>query len=257
MSYLIAVSGKGGVGKTTLSGLIVASLIQKRLTPVLALDADPNICLDTGLGVTVKNTVGGVREQVRKTVSQEQSGGISKQQLLEMKIAESVVESTDFDLIAMGRPEGPGCYCYANNILKSVLANLAAQYPFVVLDNEAGLENLSRRIVQKVNLLIIVTDPSQAGITTVRRIHALAAEMGIVYDRLAIVVNRLRHDQLPAVAESLATELKADTLLGLPDDATLAENAETGKPVFALPIDHPLRHAVDILIAGIVPYCPG
>ena len=137
---LIAVTGKGGVGKTTLSALLVRQLVRRGVGPVLAIDADPNSCLDAALGVEVSGTVGRAREEVR----QESAAvpGLSKSELLQMKIAGSLAESEGFDLIAMGRPEGAGCYCYANNVLKSVIAELAGSYPYVVLDNEAGLENL-------------------------------------------------------------------------------------------------------------------
>jgi len=245
MSYLIAVSGKGGVGKTTISGLIVAGLIGCGRTPVLALDADPNSCLDMALGVRVLQTVGGVREEARQIAGQGMAAGISKQALLELKIQQSLVEADNFDLIAMGRPEGPGCYCYANNVLKAVLGEIAAQYPYVVLDNEAGLENLARRIVQKVDLFVMVTDAGKAGITTVDRLHALAKEMGIVYDRLAIVVNRLHQDQLPEAAIALAERIGAHSLLGLLEDPTLAKVAEAGISLFSLADDHPLRRRID------------
>ncbi len=163
MSYLIAVTGKGGVGKTTVSSLIIKQMVAAGKKPVLAIDADPNSCLDAALGVKVEKTVGRVREEAKIEASKGMGAGISKQDMLQMKISESLVESVGFDLIAMGRPEGAGCYCYANNVLKSVIGKLSGQYPYVVLDNEAGLENLSRRIVQKVNLLVLVSDQSNSG----------------------------------------------------------------------------------------------
>jgi CO dehydrogenase maturation factor len=174
MSYIIAITGKGGTGKTTIAALLIKQLIEHGHNPVLAVDADPNTCLDIALGVTVKQTLGRAREETRELASKGIATGVSKQHLLETKISECMVEANDFDLIAMGRPEGPGCYCYANNVLKDVLSQISSQYPFVVLDNEAGLENLSRRIVQKVDLLIFVADPSYQGLTTVQRLYELA-----------------------------------------------------------------------------------
>ncbi|MBU2510448.1 AAA family ATPase [bacterium] len=229
MSFIIAVSGKGGVGKTTLAGLLITRLIANQKRPVLAVDADPNTCLDEVLGVSIKSTIGGAREEARELVGKGLSAGVSKQELLEMKIEQSIVEAQDFDLIAMGRPEGPGCYCYANNVLKNALAKLSDQYPYVVLDNEAGLENLSRRIVRKVNLLVMVTDPSKRGLETVKRLHQLAKEMGVQYDRLVIVINRMRVNALSPAAESLQKETGADLVLGLPEDEELAEFAEQGR----------------------------
>jgi CO dehydrogenase maturation factor len=149
MSRLIAVAGKGGVGKTTVAALLVMRLLQRECRPVLVVDADPNNCLDAALGVNVVKTVGGVREDARKFTYDGIVRGMDKKRFLELRIAESLVESDDFDLIAMGRSEGPGCYCYANNVLKAVLKAMVSRYPYVVLDNEAGLENLSRRIVNK------------------------------------------------------------------------------------------------------------
>lgn len=248
MSFTIAISGKGGVGKTTLAGLIVSRMTSMNHKPILAVDADPNACLDEVLGIKLIKTIGGVREEARKIAGKGLATGISKQELLELKIEESIVETENFDLIAMGRPEGPGCYCYANNVLKNALGKLSGQYPFVVLDNEAGLENLSRRIVQKVDLLIMVTDPSKRGLDTVRRLHQLAAEMGIQYDKLAIVVNRLRNNHLPEQFDVLKLDTDANWLFGLPDDSDLADIAEKGKPIHELDKSNPVSIRIDKFI---------
>lgn len=228
MSFTIAITGKGGVGKTTIAGLLVARLIARGCQPVLAVDADPNTCLDAALGVRATTTIGGVREEARQIATAGQSAGVSKQELLTLKIGQSLVEAKDFDLIAMGRPEGPGCYCYANNVLKDAIQQIAASYPYVVIDNEAGLENLSRRIVQRVDLMIMVADPSRRGLETVLRLHQLAEEMDIRYARLAIVVNRLRNGQLGSLAEELREKTGADFIIPLGDDDELAEFNERG-----------------------------
>ncbi len=251
MSYMIAISGKGGVGKTTVAGLLISRLIARGRGPVLAVDADPNSCLDAVLGVRVEKTIGGVREEARQIASQGMSAGISKQELLELKIAESLVEADNFDLIAMGRPEGPGCYCYANNVLKTALAEIAGNYPYVVLDNEAGLENLSRRLVQKVNLLVMVADPSRRGLDTLQRLHDLAREMEIGYDKLALVVNRLRRDEMPEQLLRLQALTKADFVLGLPDDDELAELAENGGSVMSLPVANAVLDRVDGFLTAV------
>jgi CO dehydrogenase maturation factor len=164
---------------------------------------------------------------------------------LELKIAECLVEAEDFDLIAMGRPEGPGCYCYANNVLKSVLTEISSHYPYVVLDNEAGLENLSRRIIQKVNLLVLVADPSNRGLETLGRLHALAKEMEMKYDRLVIIVNRLRHDDLPERIQGIKAATGADMILGLPDNEELAEFSENGKSILLLSPGNPVMERLE------------
>ncbi len=251
MSYLIAISGKGGVGKTTVAGLLVTRLIKRDKTPILAVDADPNTCLDEVLGVKAEKTIGGVREEARELAGKGMAAGISKQEMLELKIAESLVEADCFDLIAMGRPEGPGCYCYANNVLKSVLGRIADEYPYVVLDNEAGLENLSRRLVSRVDLLIMVADPSRRGLDTLTRLHRMTGEMNIEYGRLAIVVNRLRNDQPPSLAMEIGRSIGADIVVGLPDDPEIAEFAEAGRQLAQVPDDNPVVGKIDAFLTAL------
>ena len=241
MSYIIAVTGKGGTGKTTFSSLLVKNFTELNKTPVLAIDADPNSCLDSALGVKITNTVGRAREDVKQ---ESLPPNMSSKELLRIKLSESLVESSGFDLIAMGRPEGAGCYCYANNVLKSVIAELSGQYPYVVLDNEAGLENLSRRIVQKVNILCLVSDNSNVGLETLKRLYELAVEMQIDYDKLVIVVNRVRGGKIPAKLDEVKAFIKADFTVVLPDDDEIAEFAETSRSIIELPEDNPVNTAV-------------
>jgi CO dehydrogenase maturation factor len=248
MSYLIGITGKGGVGKTTVAALLTILSIRRGWRPVLAVDADPNTCLDAALGVNIQKTVGGIREEAREIAAKGISSGISKQELLALKIGECLVEADDFDLIAMGRPEGPGCYCYANNVLKSVLDEISSQYPMVVLDNEAGLENLSRRIVQKVNLLIMVSDPSKRGLDTVRRLQALAREMEIRFDRLAIIINRLRNDEGAAAISKLKADTGADFVVGLPENPELGEMGENGKNLMSISSDNAVVAQLDTFL---------
>jgi CO dehydrogenase maturation factor len=251
MSYTIAITGKGGVGKTTVASLLVTRLIARGCAPVLAIDADPNSCLDAALGVEIEKTVGSVREEARELAGRGLAAGVSKREALELRIAESMVEREDFDLIAMGRPEGPGCYCYANNVLREVIAQIAESYPYLVLDNEAGLENLSRRILRHVDLLIMVADPSKRGLDTVGRLYDLASEMEVRHERLAIVVNRLRSCDLPRAASVLKERTGADCLVALPEDEVLAELGERGEPLTRLPGDNPVVEKLDRLLGEV------
>ncbi|MBD3419709.1 MAG: AAA family ATPase [Chitinivibrionales bacterium] len=248
MSKIIAITGKGGVGKTTIAALVIRQLIAQRKTPVLAVDADPNTCLDTALGVTVEKSIGTVREEAREIAGKGNTAGLAKQELLQMKISESMVESQDFDFIAMGRSEGPGCYCYANNVLKQTLNEITSNYPWVVLDNEAGLENLSRRIVQHIECMIMVADASARGLDTIRRLHAITGEMGITYDKLALIVNRMRKESLSDRAQSVKAAIGAELAMGLPDNQALAETFEEAGSVFKLPDDNVVVHKIDSLM---------
>ncbi len=252
MACTIAITGKGGTGKTTIAGLIVTGLVAAGRTPVLAVDADPNSCLDEVLGVSARATVGSVREEARERSSSGALSGMARTEWLGLRIAESLVEAEGFDLIAMGRPEGPGCYCYANNVLRDVLARLAVNYPFTVIDNEAGLENLSRRIVRSVDLLVLTGDPSRRGLETVRRLYDLAVEMKISYKKLAIIINRLRNDAVPPDFNILRAAVPADYFLALPENADVAALAERGEGMAALPRANPVAAMMDGFITDVL-----
>jgi len=247
MSELIAVTGKGGVGKTTCCALLIKRLLASGRSPVLAIDADPNSCLDAALGVSVSETVGRAREDA-KTAAGEAYASVSKKELLRMKIERGLAEAEGFDLIAMGRPEGAGCYCYANNILKDVIGEISSQYPYVIIDNEAGLENLSRRIVQKADLLALVSDPSNSGLQTLLRLHELVLEMKMEYKKLALIINRLRNGKLPERIEEIRRKTKADIVVGLPDDAEVAALAESGGNLLSLPETNPAYNKIGVLL---------
>jgi len=248
--YTIAITGKGGTGKTTIAGAIITSLIRTGRVPVLAVDADPNSCLDSVLGVKAEKTVGRIREESRDAASGAASG-ISKRELIEMRIAEGLVESDNFDLIAMGRPEGPGCYCYANNLFSDVINRLSENYPYIVIDNEAGLENLSRRLYKTIDLLIIVGDPSKRGIETIKRLYALAQEMGIVYTELAAVINLARGGAEPDVEKSLVKETRADHFLMLGYDTEVAVFGEMGRSLLGLTESNPVLAEISSFIDGL------
>jgi CO dehydrogenase maturation factor len=168
-----------------------------------------------------------------------------------MKLGESLVESSGFDLIAMGRPEGAGCYCYANNVLKAVIAELAGQYPYVLLDNEAGLENLSRRIAPKVDMMALVSDASNAGLETLVRLYDLATEMEIGYASLALVKKKKKNDSYLDKIEAIKKYAKADFVCGLPEDGEIAEFAENGRSLLELPENNPVNAKVNEFIRSL------
>jgi CO dehydrogenase maturation factor len=249
MSRLIAVTGKGGVGKTTISALLIKHLLEAGKSPVLAIDADPNSCLDAALGGCVTDTVGRAREEVRTAAG---AGGanvsVSKREMLRLKLEAAMVEAKGFDLIAMGRPEGEGCYCYANNVLKEIIAEISSQYPCVVLDNEAGLENLSRRIIQKVDLMVLVSDASNAGLQTLLRLYELAGEMKMSYGKLALVINKIRNGRLPDRIDEIREKTRANIVIGLPVDDQVAEFAEASKSFLEIPVTNPVYEKIKGLI---------
>jgi len=190
MSVKIAVAGKGGTGKTTLSALIIRSLIEEKKKSVLALDADPNSNLNELLGVKVTSTVGHIVEDFKKNGAVI-SSGLYKDQMVEMNLHQSVIEGKGFDLLVMGRGEGPGCYCAANNLFKKYIDMLQDSYDFVVMDNEAGLEHLSRKTTNNVVIMLIISDPSARGILSASRINILVNELTIKVKKTFLIINRL------------------------------------------------------------------
>ena len=203
MGYVIAVSGKGGTGKSTVSALIVSELVASSSGSVLAVDADPNFNLGLLLGQEVGDTVADVRESFMKKKLDPPSG-MSKERMVEYGIQTAVQECDGFDLLTMGRPEGPGCYCYINNILRKYLDVLSTDYSYIVIDNEAGMEHLSRRTTTKVDLLLVVTQALPASIAAAERIIKMTKDLPIIIKKREVVLNQLRQELPPAIEERLA-----------------------------------------------------
>jgi CO dehydrogenase maturation factor len=224
----IAITGKGGTGKTTIAALMLRWLVANKKTPVLAVDADSNANFNEVLGVSYSATVGGVREDARAKAGA--MGGMAKQQFLEAQINQALVESEGFDLVVMGRPEGPGCYCYANNVLRDVLARISRNYPSIVVDCEAGLEHLSRRTLLEVDWLITVSDPSIRGLKTARRVADVVEEMKTRVRRKALIVNRLADvkAELTGAQKLAVAESGFDRVFLLPYDEAVKTMDENG-----------------------------
>lgn len=238
MSYLIAFAGKGGTGKTSIAALTVRYLTENRRGPVLAVDADSNSCLNEALGIAAHTTIGRLREESLQTVRSgaDRPGGMSMEQLFDYQVQQSVIESRGVDLLVMGRPEGPGCYCAANNIIRKYTDKLAETYPYIVIDNEAGMEHLSRRTTHKVDLLLIVSDPTVKGVQTAKRINELVDELHLDIEKRVLIINRVSESdgaRLKNLAEGYGI-----TVGGLiPQDDTIFEYDLNGRPVFTLPRD--------------------
>jgi CO dehydrogenase maturation factor len=248
----IAVAGKGGTGKTTISALVIDHLTKNKAGAVLAIDADPSTNLNLALGVPLDDTVGDVREETATAVGGSSAmHGLSKWDYLDLRINEALVEETGFDLLAMGRPEGPGCYCAANNILRSSVDHLSDAYDYVVIDNEAGLEHLSRRTTRDVDLLILVSDPTLRGIIAAGRVAELIDELKTAVGATFLIVNRVNGDALPEPLMRAIEEHNL-TLAGLiPADPAVNELDALGEPIVKLPEDAAIRRSLENILASL------
>ena len=244
---ILAMTGKGGVGKTTLSALTLSWLSSHGESPILAVDADSNANLNEALGIDYSATVGGIRESARKEVAALK--GISKQEFLDLRVQAAVVEQKGYDLIVMGRPEGQGCYCFANNVLRDVLDKLARNYKNIVIDSEAGLEHISRRTLLSVDYLLIVSDCTVRGIRTAGRISALADEVALPTKQRGLIVNRVPGGTLPAAIAAAVEETRLPLLACIPLDQDVAALDADGIPVSTIPSEAPARIAVNDLLA--------
>ena len=243
MTTTIAIAGKGGTGKTTIAAFLIELLADRG--SVLAIDADPSSNLHMVLGLPLEETVGSVREEMLTAVSRGSFGvGLSKQDWFDLRISEALVESDRVDLLAMGRPEGPGCYCAANNILRVCIDRLAESYDYVVIDNEAGMEHISRRTTRDVDILVVVSDPTVRGVAAASRIVDLVGELKTKVGRVGLVINRF-NGKLPAPVEEAVRKLNVELLGVVPEDEGILECDATGKPLVSLPPESPARQAVE------------
>lgn len=250
MSFSIAVAGKGGSGKTSVASLIIRYLKKKNSGAILAVDADPNANLGESLGLEVKQTVGHILDAFQKEKINIPPG-MTKEAYLEYKLNESIVESQGLDLVTMGRGEGPECYCYPNLMLRKLVSELAANYAYVVMDNEAGMEHLSRRTTQNIDELLIISNNSVKGVRTVARIKELTGELRLVIKRISVVINSVSEGLDPLVTgelERLGIELAAI----IPYDEEILKYDLEMKPLLELRDTSPAAKVIDDLMTKLI-----
>jgi CO dehydrogenase maturation factor len=245
MTKTIALAGKGGVGKTTIAGLTIKYLVQKKNGTVLAIDADPSSNLHMVLGLDLEWTIGDIREdmlaQVKESLMEGGAamgslpGGVNKHDYLDYQIRSALSEGERVDLIVMGRPEGPGCYCAVNHNLREVVDAIGKNYQYVVIDNEAGMEHLSRRTTRDVDYLLIISDPTLRGLVAAERISTLADELNIRVVEKYLILNRIEGLVIPDEIKSKIKEIGINFAGFLPNDRSLTEYEYRGKPIVQIP----------------------
>ena len=247
MAHVIAVAGKGGVGKTTLCGMLIQYLCEKGKGPILAVDADANSNLNEDLGVDVETTLGDVREEIARAELASENpipAGMSKADYAERRFEDALVEDDDFDLLVMGRTQGKGCYCFVNGLLQTQLAKYQNNYPYIVVDNEAGMEHISRGVLPSMQTAILVSDCSRRGVQAVGRIAELIKECDMHPDTVGLIINRAPGGKLnDGIKEEI--EKQGLHLLGVvPQDETVYEYDCEGKPSSQVPDDTPVKKAL-------------
>jgi CO dehydrogenase maturation factor len=248
MTKTIALAGKGGTGKTTVSALIIKSLVLQGAGAVLAIDADPSTNLHLALGLPMPVTVGEIREGMTDPAMSSTLGvTVSRQDFLNREIFMALEEGDRVDLLAMGRPEGQGCYCAVNHLLRQVVDDLEGGYDYVVIDNEAGMEHISRRTTKGVDLLLIVTDPTIRGMRAASSIAQIASEVDVDVRRMGLIINRVQGD-LPEPLNDAIEALGLEVLAMIPADAQINENDALGESLLSLNGDSPAWETIDDLM---------
>lgn len=257
MTTTIALAGKGGVGKTTIAAMVIKYLMQTQPGSILAIDADPSSNLNMVLGLDLEWTVGEIREGMLGKVKESLTaggaamgalpGGMSKRDYLDYEVQSALAEGQRFDLIAMGRSEGPGCYCAVNHNLREVVDSISKNYRYVVIDNEAGMEHLSRRTTRDVQHLLIVTDPTQRGLVAAERIAGFRKDMDINIENSYLIVNRLL-GEMPGALKDKVEEMEVQFLGAVPADQQLAEFEFSGEPLVQLGDQSPVYQAVATML---------
>ena len=247
MAHVIAVAGKGGVGKTTLTGLMIQYLGEKGKGPILAVDADANSNLNEVLGVEVETTLGEIREEVAGAEMAAKNpipAGVSKADYMQFKFDDALVEDDDFDLLVMGRTQGKGCYCFVNGLLQGQLQKLQQHYPYIIVDNEAGMEHISRGVLPSMETAILVSDCSRRGVQAAGRIAELIKECDMHPKQIGLIVNRAPGGVLNEGTKE-EIEKQGLHLLGVvPQDDTVYDFDCNGTPTVSRPDDSPVKKAL-------------
>ncbi len=247
MTTTIALAGKGGTGKTTVAALLIRALLPRTSSPILAIDADPSTNLHLALGLPAPATVGDIREEMFEMSQAGQLGvAISRHEYLEREIRLALEEGERIDLLAMGRPEGQGCYCAVNHLLRQVVDALGRNYDYVVVDNEAGMEHISRRTTRDVDALLVVTDPTVRGLRAAEAIARLAHDLEVNVRHTLLVVNRLVGEAPPSLRQAIEG-LGLEVAAMIPADESINRLDSLGKPLVTLDGDSPAWRAVDAL----------
>jgi len=261
MTTTIALAGKGGVGKTTIAAMVTKYLIQNQPGAILAIDADPSANLNMVLGLELEWTVGDIREDLLAQVKDSLTaggaamgvvaGGMTKRDYLDYQVRTSLSEGERFDLIAMGRSEGQGCYCAVNHNLRQVVDAISRNYRYVVIDNEAGMEHLSRRTTRDVQHLLIVTDPTHRGLVAAERIASFRHELDIHIEHTHLILNRLAAD-IPEPLQERIDALDLPLLGTVPADDRLLAFEFSGRPLVELGDESPVYQAVAEMMDAIL-----
>lgn len=246
----IAVAGKGGTGKTTLCGMIVDYLSKNKKGPILAVDADPNSNLNEVLGIDIVTTLGDIREkmQYKDAVEDQLPSNMTKQEYTEYMFNEALVEEDDYDMLVMGRTQGAGCYCYVNGVLKTQLDKYKGGYRYIVVDNEAGLEHISRGVLPAIDILLMVSDASRRGIQAAGRVAVMVEELKLKPGVAKLIVNRAPGGVLDSGVLEEIEKQKLDLVGVIPQDDTVYQYDAEGKPSSGVPETSPVKTALrDIL----------
>ena len=247
MTKTIALAGKGGTGKTTVASLLIHTLVQRIRGPLLAIDADPATNLHLALGLPMPATVGDIREDMAETAQAGELGvSISRHDYLTHEIRMALEEGDAVDLLAMGRPEGQGCYCAANHLLRTIIDDLGKSYPYLVVDNEAGMEHISRRTTRDVDLLLIVSDPTIRGLAAAKSIFEMATDIEVNVHHTWLILNRVV-GEVPDALQQAIDELDIAETFIIPADSNVNELDALGQPLIQLNGDSPALKAVEAL----------